>query len=376
MKTHVSGRAVARVAAVLLLLVAACGSDRYATERSATAAPPPTDAAGMDAAATDAGRRFLDRYLADDGRIVRRDQGGDTISEGQAYGMLIAVALDDRSTFDRIWSWTREHLQRDDGLLAWRWQDGAVTDPMPATDADVDAAHALALAASTFRSPTYAGAATAMAESIVAHEVIAGERGPVAVAGPWAVEQRWVNPSYGDPVAFAALAELTGDETWASLDDAARRIAIQSATVTDLPPDWAVLTTDAIEARGAPSGGSPGHGYDAARVAIRFAIDCDPGGREIAASMVDEYQQAAGDNHRPPAVLDLSGAPRADHGHPVMTVAHAASLQADDRRSDAATVLFTAEAQSMDHPSYYGDAWVALGRLWLTTERLGGCAAA
>ena len=29
------------------------------------------------------------------GRVVRLDQGNDTVSEGQAYGMLIAVAVDD-----------------------------------------------------------------------------------------------------------------------------------------------------------------------------------------------------------------------------------------------------------------------------------------
>ena len=28
--------------------------------------------------------RFLDRYVQDDGRVVRHDQGGDTVSEGRA----------------------------------------------------------------------------------------------------------------------------------------------------------------------------------------------------------------------------------------------------------------------------------------------------
>ena len=34
----------------------------------------------------------------------------------------------------------------------------------------------------------------------------------------------------------------------------------------------------------------------------------------------------------------------------------------------------TAEQQLERQPSYYGSAWVALGRLWLTTDQLGGCA--
>ena len=33
--------------------------------------------------------QFLDEYVEPDGRVVRRDEGGDVVSEGQAYGMLI-----------------------------------------------------------------------------------------------------------------------------------------------------------------------------------------------------------------------------------------------------------------------------------------------
>ena len=63
---------------------------------------------------------FLDRYVDGDGRVVRHDQGGDTVSEGQAYAMLLSVAADDRSRFDRVWGWTRAHLRRSDGLLRSR----------------------------------------------------------------------------------------------------------------------------------------------------------------------------------------------------------------------------------------------------------------
>lgn len=68
----------------------------------------------------DAVESFFAGYVDDDGRVVRHDEGGDTVREGQAYAMLLAVAAGDRSRFHRIWSWTKEHLQRPDGLLAWR----------------------------------------------------------------------------------------------------------------------------------------------------------------------------------------------------------------------------------------------------------------
>ena len=370
-------RRLATILAAAVLGLGGCGSTAVPADRASAVSSTRAHASEDDtlvALATDAGRRFLDRYLASDGRIVRHDHDGDTVSEGQAYGMLVAVAIDDRAAFDSIWRWTREHLQRDDDLLSWRWADGRVADAMPATDADVDAAHALTLASSRFQQPDHARDAVRLAAAIVEHEVIAGSGGPVAVAGPWAVDSRWVNPSYGDPVAFAALAELTGDPTWEALDDAARRVVVGSVTSTDLPPDWAVVTDDAIEPRGAPSGGSPRHGFDAARVAIRFAIDCDPAGRRIAADLADEYAAVDVGDGAPAALIRLSGEPMTDHGHPVMTAAHAAAASASGDRASAFELLSVAERQSAAAPTYYGDAWVALARLWLTTDRLEGCA--
>ena len=48
---------------------------------------------GPEEEATAAANAFLDDYVDDSGRVVRTDQGGDTVSEGQAYGMLVAVGL-------------------------------------------------------------------------------------------------------------------------------------------------------------------------------------------------------------------------------------------------------------------------------------------
>src|SRR4051794_15467154 len=53
--------------------------------------------------ATVAARAFLDEYVDGDGRVVRRDQGGDTVSEGQAYALLLAAVVDDRTRFDEVW---------------------------------------------------------------------------------------------------------------------------------------------------------------------------------------------------------------------------------------------------------------------------------
>ena len=67
------------IVASVLVTLTACGS-------STSSSPPPAQPNVMRA-----GQFFLRRYVDGDGRVVRRDQGGDTVSEGQAYGMLIAA---------------------------------------------------------------------------------------------------------------------------------------------------------------------------------------------------------------------------------------------------------------------------------------------
>jgi hypothetical protein len=123
----------------------------------ANAIDPRLDAADIarlrEDTARSTGQAFLDEYVEPDGRVVRRDEGGDVISEGQAYGMLIAVAVGDETRFRSIWEWTKTHLRGADGLLAWRWADNKVTDINSAADADLDAARSLVLAGRRFNAP-------------------------------------------------------------------------------------------------------------------------------------------------------------------------------------------------------------------------------
>jgi endoglucanase len=315
------------VVACVAVTVAGCGGGAQGPAPAAT----PTAAA----------RAFLERYVAPDGRVVRRDQGGDTVSEGQAYALLVAVAVGDRAAFARVWSWTTRHLARDDGLLAWR-----PGDPQSAADADLDAAHALKLAAGAWRRPDYARASRRIADAMRGAEI----RDGVLVAGPWAKEDGVTNPSYFDPRALAVL----------HMDDVARatRAAILPALGADAPPDWMTLGADGGPAApsGPPGGGDrgPSYGYDAARVPIRMSVSCDPADRRAAA-----------------AFTGLQA--RAPSAHPVFLVARAAAAHA--RGDDAATTALLDAAARADAaaPTYYGAAWVALGRLLLQTDRLGGC---
>ena len=115
---------------------------------------------------------FLTRYVDPDGRVVRRDQGGDTVSEGQAYGMLLAVSLDDRAEFQTIWTWTKDHLSLPDGLLASQWDGGHIVSDRPATDADLDAARALVLAGTRFGSSSYRAQGLKLARAVLNQETV------------------------------------------------------------------------------------------------------------------------------------------------------------------------------------------------------------
>src|SRR5436190_7347319 len=235
-----------------------------------TAVGPRHGSRGRAASGTAAASAFLARYVDGDGRVVRRDQGGDTVSEGQAYAMLLAIATNDGTQFARTWHWAAEHLQQPDGLLAWHWANGVVADPMAAADADVDAAWALALAAHRFGRDEYRVAAVRLAGAIMDLETAVVEGQPVLVAGPWAKAAPYtINPGYLPPPAATALADITGDDTWRTLLQTGRRLTDRLTEHGQrLPSDWAKVNQngDIWPDPGPGAGGGTMFGLEAARV--------------------------------------------------------------------------------------------------------------
>jgi endoglucanase len=308
-------------------------------------------------AARAAAERFLDGYVDPDGRVVRRDQGGDTVSEGQAYAMLLAAAIGDERRFDLAWNWARDHLRRPDGLLAWHWDDGQVVDGEPASDADLDAARALLLAARRFGRPSLGEEGRRLGDAIRRSEAV----GDLVVAGPWARAEAVVNPSYLSPRAFDALG-------WRGASASARR-ALEGLK-EPLPPDWARLEGHALAPTGPPGSDEPAvYGYDAARLPLRLAESCAAEDRRLAA----RAWPALRDHDPLPAVLGLDGAPRSQDAHPVAAAGAAGAARAAGDREAADDLLDRAEELEDERPSYYGAAWVALARVMLDTDWVGRC---
>jgi endoglucanase len=323
--------------------------------------------------AKNAAYAFLDGYTDPTGRVIRRDQGGDTVSEGQAYAMLAAAAVGDPRRFDRIWGWTKSNLKRRDGLLAFHWQNGRVADPMPATDADLDAARALLVAGCRFGRKDLNADAARIGRAILARETARVGSRRLLVAGPWARRGRVVvNPSYLDPTTLLGLGNATGNNAFAQVA-ADTRAAIAQVS-GPLPPDWAVAGRGTLQAAGGPDGsGVPIYGFDAPRTLLRLAVDPSPDGRHIAASA---WGALRGPMRSASAIVPrhLDGSPAGEAEHPVALVGAAGSAAAAGDRRTAARLLDAAAALQRRAPTYYGAAVVALGRLMLQSNLLDpGC---
>jgi endo-1,4-beta-D-glucanase Y len=356
---------VVTLGGVALVFAAGCGGDSSDDTAS-------TNASALDRRAEAAATRFLDTYVTDDGRVQRLDQGGDTVGEGQAYGMLVAAALHDEERFDAVWAWTKENMLRPDGLISFLWRDGRIVDPEAASDADVDAARALLAAACHFDRPDLRREAMELGRAIMANETASFQGSPVLAAGPWAREDPvTLNPSYFSPATFAALGAATGDGRWGSLSASSR--SVTEALMPGegrLPPDWASIQGDEPVPIGTPDqpDAPPRFGFDAARTLVRLAEDPDPAGRRIAAAAWPAFEG------RPPAEIpvehDLSGQPIGGTVHPMGLVAAAGAAHAAGETVAAARLLGAADALDRRSPTYYGAAWAALGRIMLTSKAL------
>lgn len=220
------------------------------------------------------------RYVTDQGRVI--DTGNNMIShsEGQGYGMLIAVAANDRPTFDRIWNWTRANLMvRDDALLAWRWEPGkrpAVADMNDASDGDLLVAWALAEAGEFWNDMSYRAAGRRVAVEVARKTVLFKTKlGAIllpAVSGFHENDRTdgpIVNLSYYIFPAFSRLKLVAPEVDWGGLTQTGLNLLDLTRTQAEaLPPEWMSLKDWSYKpAEGFP----PQFSYNAVRVPLYLA---------------------------------------------------------------------------------------------------------
>lgn len=302
---------------------------------------------------------YKQRFIQADGRVI--DRGDDanpdrTVSEGQAYAMLRAVMIDDPDTFDRTLRWAEENLARTtpdgeliDTLWAWKWgQDEQDTwrilDENFATDADIDAATALIVAARRWNRPDYLELAqvklqdiwnlsTVEAPSTLFNNGLNTELDPEAnpnaglpaegkrylIPGPiFAFQPQpdlvYLNPSYFAPYAFRLFAQVDPDRDWLSLVDSSYDILDASSQFSPagLPSDWIAFNTTTQEFYPIESSRLQSvYSFDAYRVWWRVALDAawfdEPRATDYLRSHLQFLETEWQSQQRIPARIDLQG---------------------------------------------------------------------
>jgi len=331
--------------------------------------------AGIDPTA--AASYFLDHYELASGEVVRLDQGGDTVSEGEGYAMLLSAAIGDQARFESAWDWSVAHLEQPNGLFAWHFAGGHVVDPSPAADADLDIAWALVIAARRFHDSAYLGDARRIGDAIVANESVVVKGLPTLVAGPWARQATpIVNPSYFAPLAMASLALLGNGGVWGSMAASSRLGMRELLASAKLPPDWATIDPPGMFHPASPPGqpATPAlYGFNAVRVPIWLASSCDATDRALAAGMWPTLSRAVASG--PNLVnLGLDGTPAEGASpDPVGLVGAAAAAQASGAQTEVRTLLERADHMNRANPTYYGSALVAMGEVLLSSGELRDC---
>ncbi|WP_375489224.1 glycosyl hydrolase family 8 [uncultured Jatrophihabitans sp.] len=340
--------------------------------------PTTRPATALDGTTRARAESFLHDWVNQDGRVVRRDQGGDTVSEGQAYGMLLALALGDHARFDAIWTWTRTHLQRPDGSLAWIWRDGAVRDPQPAADADADTATALLGAGATWHDDALRRQGMRVSTALLQSSTVASAPGRLLAGGPWAVRRgngpANVDPDYLVAGTASAFAAATGEAGWRAVATGTSDMQRALLRATALPPDWVSAPASGGVAAVRPSGApgtseAPQYGLSAPRLFIRLAASCSATDRALAA-----HASTAAMRPNAVAIRTLSDSDVVSWHNPITAVGAAAIDTARGDSPAAGRALDAAAAQNKQSPTYYGAAWLALGSVLLRSNRLGSCA--
>ena len=222
---------------------------------------------------------FKKRFVSPEGQVIDNGNGGITHSEGQGYGMLIAEAYGDRSTFDRIWNWTKKNLQtrKDDKLLSWLWKPGedgggSVGDANNASDAEALVAWALIRASKRWENYAYQQAAAEILVDLRRVAVKASPGGPVLLPGTDGFlkdDGVVLNPSYYVFPAFRIFSQSFPGSGWEALSQSGLKMVGDARFGQEsLTPDWVLLSGESFSMK---TSFPPDFGYNAIRVPLHLA---------------------------------------------------------------------------------------------------------
>ncbi len=208
-------------------------------------------------------------------RVKRTEENDDTVSEGIGYGMLISLYMSSSNNntkkyFDGFYNYYKSYRDNN-GLMHWKISKlGDILGLYSATDADLDVAMALILAARQWGNNTginYKEEALDLINIIMEFDVEANTF--VLTPGDAWGSGDIVNPSYIAPAYFSIFYQITGDEKWRSVLEKNYDILqyIYNRYAYGLMPDWCKSDGTRSEEYGYY------YYYDACRVPWRIGPD-------------------------------------------------------------------------------------------------------
>jgi oligosaccharide reducing-end xylanase len=212
----------------------------------------------------------------------------DARTEGLSYGMMVAVQLDKKDVFDRIWRWSRKYAQHQsgsrEGYFAWSLnpQTGRQNSPGSASDGELYYVSALLFASNRWGNETginYYGEARRILDAMWKKDgtgnifhLINLEHKQISFV-PEGGSYNWTDPSYHLPAFMEIWAEYAKDgheQFYRDCADTSRAFLHRAChPVTGLNADYTEFSGEARR-----FGRSPGaFRYDSWRVPMNIAMD-------------------------------------------------------------------------------------------------------
>jgi endo-1,4-beta-D-glucanase Y len=340
--------------------------------------------------------RWRDEIVTSDGargglRTRRPDtpdgQANSTVSEGIAYGMLIAVMFDDQALFDGFWTYARCFLNKS-GLMDWYIAPDGLK-PIAvgaASDADEDMAWALIMADRQWGGKgsleaSYADIGRRLIDAIYETEVDKNQWPDMFLPGDDWRGKDVFNPSYFAPNQYRLFGEVTQNESgWQRVID--RGYEIMRASLNDasgnrrngLVPAWCDSAGKPVEAF---PGAMQNYQYDSARTPFRliqdFARCGDTRARAHLLELSDFFAGVGAENIVDGYTLDGRPAPdprspAQNPGSAVFVACAASGAMVDPRYRDLIDSAYARvrTGQLLTRSRYYNQCWTVLGLLMLT----------
>jgi endo-1,4-beta-D-glucanase Y len=219
------------------------------------------------------------------GKVIRPENGNDTVSEGIAYGMLLAVNFNDKTTFDSLYSYWKSHKAAGGtpGLMTWCITNGGSNNCSSsggsATDADEDAAFALLQAGKVFGTASYTTDAKSMISDIWANDIDTANNLPKG-----GNQYARINPSYFAPAYYRVFAQQDSGHAWGTVADKTLSTINGIAGSYGLLPAWCNSGCTGPDG----SGNDILYQYDSHRIPMRVGLDYCWNGTAAAKTYVDK----------------------------------------------------------------------------------------